>query len=80
MRNRGLEQKGTDPTKPSAEDKGADSEPWTVRDKNLQLISIGLITCISQDADTLKKKFPKELLNLWHFELEGPLEMKPLTL
>lgn len=46
----------------------------------------GLITCTSQDTDTLKKeeegriKHQKELLNFLTFDLEGPLEIKVLTI
>lgn len=53
--NCGLKQRDPDPTKPSAEDQGPDSETQTLRDKNLQLIFYGLITCTSQDTDILKK-------------------------
>ena len=46
----------------------------------------GLITCTSQDTDTSKKeeegrrKYRKELLNFWSFDLEGPLEIKLLII
>lgn len=52
-----------------AEDKKPDSEAQSLRNKNVCLISSGLITCTSQDIDILKKLFPKESLTLWPFEL-----------
>lgn len=72
-------QKDPDPAKPSTEGMAPDLEPRTLRNKNLWLTFSGLITCTSQDMDMLKK-YSRELLNLWDFELVGPLEIKPLIL